>query len=64
MRARACIKCKEYILIYPENPKNLKDIKEFERNHSGHTIITVNYSEIRGEYKKYKIGEESEIEEE
>jgi hypothetical protein len=57
LRARACIKCKEFLLIYPDNPKNLQEIKEFEKEHSGHTIITVNYSEIKGEYKKYEKNE-------
>ncbi|MEJ2250034.1 MAG: hypothetical protein P8Y70_04620 [Candidatus Lokiarchaeota archaeon] len=54
MRARACIKCKEYIMIHPDNPKNLQEIKIFEKNHSGHTVVTVNYSEIKGEYNSYK----------
>jgi TusA-related sulfurtransferase len=60
LRARACIKCKEFLLIYTDNPKNLQEIKEFEKEHSGHTIITVNYSEIKGEYNKYEKKENPE----
>lgn len=41
-------------MIHPDNPKNLQEIKIFEKNHSGHTVVTVNYSEIKGEYNSYK----------
>jgi hypothetical protein len=51
MRARACIKCKEYILIHPENPQNRAQVKEFENNHQGHTVITIELNEIKGEYQ-------------
>jgi hypothetical protein len=51
MRARACIKCKEYIIIHPENPQNKAEVSEFEKNHRGHTVITIELSEIRGEYQ-------------
>ncbi|MFX1312615.1 MAG: hypothetical protein ACFFHD_08395 [Promethearchaeota archaeon] len=54
VRARACIKCKEYMIIHPDNPINLFDIKKFEKKHIGHTIITVDLSEIKGSYNVFK----------
>ncbi len=53
MRARACIKCKEYLVIHPESPINQAEIKKFERKHASHTIMTVDFSEIKGIYAPY-----------
>ncbi|MFX1427729.1 MAG: hypothetical protein ACFFBE_14845 [Promethearchaeota archaeon] len=50
LRARACIKCKQYIVIHPDNPINQVDIKKFERNHTGHTIVTLDLNEVKGAY--------------
>ncbi len=50
LRCRACIKCKTYIVIHPDNPINQVDIKKFEKNHSGHTVVTVDINEIKGAY--------------
>jgi len=55
MRARACLKCKEYVLIHPDNPINQNTIKEFELSHTRHNLITVNLAEIKGQYKRYDI---------
>ncbi|MFX1572901.1 MAG: hypothetical protein ACFFB0_09135 [Promethearchaeota archaeon] len=54
IRARACIRCKEYMVIHPDNPINLSDIKKFERRHTGHTVITVDLNEIKGSYNLSK----------
>ena len=54
VRCRACIKCKTYMIIHPENPINQVKIKKFERQHSAHTIMTVDFSEIKGIYAPYK----------
>jgi len=51
MRARACIKCKEYIVIHPNNPLNQVKINTFEKMHYQHTLITVDLDEIRNEYQ-------------
>lgn len=59
MRARACLKCKEYVLIHPDNPINQNMIKEFELTHMRHNLFTVNLAEIKGEYKRYDIEDES-----
>jgi hypothetical protein len=46
IRARACLACKEYLIIHPNNPININALKVFEKNHERHTIITVDLSEI------------------
>ncbi|NHJ22025.1 MAG: hypothetical protein EAX91_13845 [Candidatus Lokiarchaeota archaeon] len=50
MRARACIKCKEYMVIHANNPLNQNKIDFFERKHHLHTLITVNLDEIKDQY--------------
>jgi len=54
IRARACIKCREYVIIYPNNPENQNLIKVFEVNHKGHTLITLDLDEIKDQYKNIK----------
>jgi hypothetical protein len=34
-------------------------IKEFELTHTRHNLITVNLAEIKGQYKRYDIEDES-----
>lgn len=54
MRARACIKCKEYMIIHVNNPLNRNKIAFFEKKHHLHTLITVNLDEIKDQYKMIK----------
>ena len=54
MRARACIKCKEYMIIHVNNPLNRSKIELFEKKHHLHTLITVNLDEIKDQYKIIK----------
>ncbi len=54
IRARACIKCREYVKIQPDDPKNQERIKLFEKNHKGHTLITLEIDEVRDQYKEVK----------
>ncbi|MFX1363987.1 MAG: hypothetical protein ACFFCE_14545 [Promethearchaeota archaeon] len=54
VRARACIKCKEYIVIHAENPINQIEIKKFEKIHLGHTVVTVDINEVKGAYSSFK----------
>jgi len=64
MRARACIRCKEYVVIHPSNPLNQNKINQFEKRHHLHTLITVNLDEIKDIYQMYKNnGSKSSIEE-
>ena len=50
MRARACIKCKEYVVIHPDNPINTNLVKQFENKHGYHTIITVDLYEVKNDF--------------
>ena len=50
LRCRACIKCKTYIVIHADNPINQVDIKNFERKHTSHMIMTVDLNEVKGVY--------------
>jgi hypothetical protein len=52
MRARACLKCKKYVLIIPDNYQNQKILENFEKKHRGHTIVTVNEDEVNGFYDR------------
>ncbi len=54
MRARACIKCREYMVIHANNPLNQNKIENFERKHHQHTLITVNLEEIKDQYQIIK----------
>ena len=54
MRARACIRCKEYMIIHANNPLNQSKIEFFERKHHLHTLITVNLDEIKDLYQIIK----------
>jgi hypothetical protein len=54
MRARACIKCKEYVVIHANNPLNQTKIDLFERKHHLHTLITVDIAEIKEQYQVFK----------
>lgn len=53
LRCRACIKCKTYMVIHADNPINQVEIKTFERNHTNHTIMTVDLNEVKGIYRPF-----------
>ncbi len=53
LRCRACIKCKTYIVIHADNPVNQVEIKNFERKHTSHTIMTVDLNEVKGIYSPF-----------
>lgn len=52
--ARACIKCREYVIIEPNDPKNQVSIKRFEGNHKGHNLVTLGLDEVEGTYKEFE----------
>ncbi len=58
IRARACIRCKQYMVIHPESPINQLDIKKFEKKHLNHTIMTVGLGEIKGVYSSFRRNKE------
>lgn len=53
-KVRACIKCREYLPIYPSNPVNLNHLRIFESQHHLHTVVTIAYIEVRDLYKRVK----------
>lgn len=59
MLAKACYKCKVFVLIKPDSPNNLATLKEFEKAHEGYMILTVDYNEIRGSYTNFSKPEDS-----
>ena len=59
MRARACIKCRQYVEVDPVDPVNQNLIKTFEGQHRGHTLITLDIDEVKSRYEKYTGDEES-----
>ena len=64
LRARACIKCKQYIVIHPANPINQVDIKKFEKDHTGHTVVTLDLNEIKGAYAPFASNSDTQSTEE
>ena len=57
IRARACIKCHEYVFIHPNSIISQEIEKNFDKKHSGHTIVTVDLEEIKGQYKNCELAE-------
>lgn len=51
---KACIKCREYAIIHAENSKNLEVLKLFEGKHRGHTVVTLDYNEVKGSFKNFQ----------
>ncbi len=50
VRARACIRCREYIIIR-ENDSSYQELERiFEGNHRGHNLVTLDLDEIRDSY--------------
>lgn len=49
-RVRACIKCKSYIILFPNDPENQKRLKNFEKAHKSHNLITIDIEEVKGGY--------------
>jgi len=58
LRSRACIRCKKYVIIQPNDPNNQKLIKMFESNHQGHNLVTLDLNEVKGIYEKIESVEE------
>ena len=52
-RAKACFQCKEYVVIFPDNPKNKEMLNYFEAKHLYHMVQVVNLSEI--DKNKYRL---------
>jgi hypothetical protein len=50
MRAKACLRCREYVVIHANNPLSIELVKKFEDKHAYHTVITVDLKEIRDSF--------------
>jgi len=46
-RAKVCFSCKQYIIIYSDNPMNLQFENVFSMVHSGHMVQIVNLEEVK-----------------
>lgn len=54
MRARTCIKCREYVILHPSNPKSKELANKFEKEHQGHNLVTLQLEEIdKGKYSRF-----------
>ena len=52
--ARACIRCREYVHIKSDDSENQEVIKAFEKSHSGHNLVTLEFIEIKNQYTEFK----------
>ena len=50
LRARTCLKCKEYVLIHPNNSNSIKRVNIFEKIHRSHTFLNTNVGEIKDKF--------------
>jgi len=57
------MKCREYVLIHPEDPANQEVTKIFEGKHRGHTVVTLDFNEVKGTFKNFQEEKSEESEE-
>ena len=50
MKVRACLKCKQYVII-KEGYKAQQAVKIFEKDHTGHVMSTVDYTEVKNGFE-------------
>lgn len=48
--ARACIKCRVFVIIEPNDAENQVTIKLFEEIHKGHNLVTLDLEEVINQY--------------
>jgi len=53
-RCRLCFNCKEYVLIFPDNPDSMMVINVFDSRHIYHMVQTVNLKEVDKNIYKLK----------
>lgn len=51
-RVRACFRCKTFVRINENDPKNLQLLNMFDRMHSGHPLQVVNINELNSSYSE------------
>ena len=57
------MRCREYAIIHPEDPANQRVIKFFEGKHRGHTVVTLDFNEVKGTFKNFQEEKSEESEE-
>ena len=50
MKVRACLKDKQYVVV-KEGYKNQQAIKLFEKDHMGHVMGTLDYTEVKNGFE-------------
>ncbi len=63
MRARACIRCKMYVIIQTTDPRNQELIKTFEKDHRGHNLVTLDLEEVKDSYENIEAKKPEESQE-
>lgn len=53
LRARACTKCKEYVVVHPNNLISQTIVNKFDGFHKGHPLITIDLNEVKEKYENY-----------
>jgi hypothetical protein len=48
------MRCREYVVVHPENPKNQEIIRLFEGKHRGHTVVTSDINEVKGSFTNFQ----------
>ncbi len=54
-RVLACNKCKQYMMIHPDNRVSQKQVESFKELHDGHALFTINRNEIKEMYDFHKV---------
>jgi hypothetical protein len=62
LRARACLGCKEYMIVHPNSQKNATDLEIFRGRHAAHAVVTVDVNEVkRDRFKRFRAGEREKV---
>jgi len=53
-RVKICLRCKEFVPIYPDNPNNLEELKRFQNKHYKHMLVNISVKELSGKvYERF-----------
>ena len=55
MRVKVCCTCKKFCAIYPNNYESIKRVLTFENKHKGHSLETMDLSELEQKTVKCKF---------
>ena len=54
IRVRACVKCREYEVVHPNDLTNQNLLKLFDLKHKGHTVVTLERDEVKDAYSHFE----------